>query len=831
MRLHALILLATLPLAAGAEREPVLVEPHLAVVPRTAEEAARVAAITAPPESFAAPEPFEANPGGAGTVRARATASAFSQPQANLSFEDELTFQVGDGLFRKLWVSAPASTKASDGLGPVFNARSCQSCHLKDGRGHPPEGRGAVSLVVRAGIPGFHGARPAGAPDADHGAAEPGPDPVYGRQIGDLSLPGIPAEAQVAVAWREEPVTLGDGEVVALRRPEWRLEGLGYGPLDPGTEISPRVAPQMIGLGLVEAIPAADILALADPEDADGDGVSGRAAMVRSPEWDAPMLGRFGVRATTATLRQQAADAFANDIGIASPLRPEPWGECTEAQAACREAPDGRSAVHDDAEIDAEGLDLVTFYAPHPRRARPARRGRRTGAARQGAVPRGGLRGLPHTEVRHPPPGGPTGALVPIDLAPLRLPPARHGAGPRRRTARRRGHGLRMAHGAAVGHGPDRAGVGPLGVPARRPRALAHGGHPVARWRGPARARRLRRPAAGRPRRPDPVPGEPVTRLILVLTILASPTLADVEEVVVEHILPGQAAFAEAAEGLARAAREDCSADALRGPWDAAYDAWLAVAHLRFGPAEEEGRAQAVAFWPDERDATGRALEGLLAQDDPAALEPAAFARQSVAARGLLALERLLTEIPYGEGDRACGLARAIAADLAATADALRAGWDDQARALRTAGEPGNALYLSEDEARATLYTALATGLEFVADGRLGRPLGTFDRPRPLRAEARRSGRSARNVALSLAALRDLAAALAPAPLTLAALDRAIGSAEALDDPAFAGVAEPASRIRIEALRTEVAEAREVAAVEIGEALELTAGFNALDGD
>ena len=359
----AALLLGLLALPSGADAPAAPAEPHLSIVPRTAEEAARVAAITAAPADFSRPEPFEANPAGAATVRASATMSAFSQPQANLGFEDELTFKVGDGIFRKLWVSAPSSTAASDGLGPVFNARSCQGCHLKDGRGHPPDGDGAVSLVVRAGIPGLHGERPVGAPGPEHGNAEPGPDPVYGRQIGDLSLPGVPAEARVAVEWTEEEVRLAGGETVSLRRPAWRLEDQGYGPLDPCTRISPRVAPQMIGLGLVEAIPAADILALADPEDSDGDGISGRAAIVHSPEWDAWMLGRFGVRATTATLRQQAADAFANDIGIASPLRPEPWGECTEAQAACRAAPDGRDAIHDGLEIDAEGLDLVTFYA------------------------------------------------------------------------------------------------------------------------------------------------------------------------------------------------------------------------------------------------------------------------------------------------------------------------------------------------------------------------------------------------------------------------------------------------------------------------------------
>ncbi len=321
-------------------------------------------------------------------------------------------------------------------------------------------------------------------------------------------------------------------------------------------------------------------------------------------------------------------------------------------------------------------------------------------------------------------------------------------------------------------------------------------------------------------------------RLAILLALVAAPALADVEEAVEAYVLPGYAAFAEAGEGLAEAAREDCTAEALRGPWNAAFDAWMGVSHLRLGPAEEDGRAQAIEFWPDERDATGRALGALLAAGDRAALTPEAMARASVAARGLMALERLLFGDPYGPGDRACDVARAVAADLAATAEALEAGWRDGfAKTLLGAGAPGNTTYLGEAEARAALYTALVTGLAFTADERLGRPLGTFERPRPTRAEAWRSGRAARNVVLSLRALRDLAASLADAPRTLAALDRAIASAEALDDPALAGVADPSGRFAVEALQTEVAEARRAAEAEIGAGLGVASGFNALDGD
>ncbi|WP_073326549.1 di-heme oxidoredictase family protein [Wenxinia saemankumensis] len=331
------------------------------ILPRTEAEAARVAAITALPTDFAAPWAFEANQGGAGTVRRRDDREAFSLPQGNLDFAQRADFAVGNGLFERLWVTAPASTIASDGLGPLYNVRSCQDCHIKDGRGHAPVGPqdDAGSLVVRLGQPlDVDAAR--GEIEAYLGAA---PDPVYGHQFSDASVPGIAAEGHVRVEWEEaESVALAGGGTASLRRPVWSLEDLAYGPLSPDTRISPRVAPQMIGLGLVEAIPEADILALADPEDADGDGISGRPNIVWSPEHDAPMLGRFGVRATTPTLRQQAADAFHADIGLASPLRPDPWGDCTEAQTACRAAPHGADPAQGGFEVSGESLDLVTFY-------------------------------------------------------------------------------------------------------------------------------------------------------------------------------------------------------------------------------------------------------------------------------------------------------------------------------------------------------------------------------------------------------------------------------------------------------------------------------------
>ena len=344
-------------------------EPHLNIIPRTAEEQTRIDAVLAPPEDFRTPQQFEDMPAGAATVRARDNADAFSQPSGNMPFADELDFKVGNGLFRKLWVSSPSSTLASDGLGPLYNARSCQRCHLKDGRGHPPEGPedNAISMFLRISIPGGEDAKMAEIKDYIATA----PDPVYGAQLQDFSLPGHAAEYRLQIDYDEIDIALSDGETISLRQPTYTAADLGYGPLHPQAMLSPRVAPQMIGLGLLEAIPAADILANADPEDADGNGISGRANIVWSVEYDQPMLGRFGLKAGAPTVRHQSAGAFAGDIGISNPLFPAAWGECTAQQVDCRAAPhgDGDDRVQ---EIGQEGLDLVTFYSRNL--AVPARR-------------------------------------------------------------------------------------------------------------------------------------------------------------------------------------------------------------------------------------------------------------------------------------------------------------------------------------------------------------------------------------------------------------------------------------------------------------------------
>jgi CxxC motif-containing protein (DUF1111 family) len=326
------------------------------------EDRLRVAAIVAPPDSFDSAQTYEAMAAGAATFTGAPDGNAFSRFSQNLSFEQQADFNIGDSLFTKLWVSSPSSTQASDGLGPLFNARSCQSCHLKDGRGHPPADAtdSAISMFLRLSVPPR-------TPD-EFAALENRSllriaEPTYGGQLQDLAVPGLQAEGRMVIAYEEEEVELADGHVVSLRRPSYSVADLGYGPMDPDVMLSPRVAPPMIGLGLIEAIHPGDILAHADPQDEDGDGISGRPSWVIDQASGELVLGRFGWKGSNPTVRQQTAGAFSGDIGISTPDVPGAHGDCTGNQPACLAMPSGVQARLGDTEAPDPVLDLVTFYA------------------------------------------------------------------------------------------------------------------------------------------------------------------------------------------------------------------------------------------------------------------------------------------------------------------------------------------------------------------------------------------------------------------------------------------------------------------------------------
>ena len=325
-----------------------------------------------------------------------------------------------------------------------------------------------------------------------------------------------------------------------------------------------------------------------------------------------------------------------------------------------------------------------------------------------------------------------------------------------------------------------------------------------------------------------------LTAFAFCLSLLAAPLArADVAEVVADHARPGYSAFRDATAQLNQAAQENCAPAALQGAFHAAQDAWMGVAHLHLGPAEEGGLSLAILFWPDPKGSGGRTLAALIREQNPVISDPSAFAQISVAARGFTGLEPLLFDPELPAEDYTCGLTRALTADLAASAQSLAEGWnggiDDL---LLQPGAPGNTRFLSLSEARRALFTQLISGLEFNAGQRLGRPLGTAEKPRPERAEARLSGRSLRNVTLSLTALRSFALAMNPSlPRSRKAFDAVIASASAMPEGAPADFTTPEGWARGDALRSEILALRDTLRAELGPALEVDTGFNSQDGD
>jgi CxxC motif-containing protein (DUF1111 family) len=317
----------------------------------------------APPPTFTQAEPGEARSGGSTTVR-KTDQNAFSLPSANLAPTRRLDFSVGNSFFRNPWVIAPATTTARDGLGPLFNTNACQNCHIKDGRGHPPlpEASNAVSMLVRLSIPD--------SPPYAKVIEQLGivPEPVYGGQLQDMAVPGVVPEGKVRVDYTPVNVTFKDGMVVELRKPSLQITQLGYGPMHPDTRFSARVAPPMIGLGLLEAISDADILQNASKRP-DKNGVLGRPNWVWDDAQQKTVLGRFGWKAGQPNLNQQNVHAFSGDMGLTTRLRP--MDDCTDAQVACKQAPNG-NGENGEQEVSDNILRLVLFYTRNL--AVPARR-------------------------------------------------------------------------------------------------------------------------------------------------------------------------------------------------------------------------------------------------------------------------------------------------------------------------------------------------------------------------------------------------------------------------------------------------------------------------
>lgn len=292
--------------------------------------------------------------------------NAFGRQAKSLTFEEDGRFVAGNSLFQTNWVAAPASVQSLDGLGPLINASSCGGCHFKDGRAKPPEVLGAPlnGLLIRLSVPGI----------GTHG--EPLPDPNYGGQLQDKSILDARPEAKVHITYLEIGGTYTDGTTYSLRQPMFNFTEPQYGPFAPNLMTSPRIAQQLPGLGLLEAIPESALLAQADEGDQNRDGISGKPNYVWDLEQNRLVLGRFGWKANMPNLRQQAAGAFNGDMGLTTGLFPQE--ELTSAQLDLTKLPNGGAP-----EISEEQLAKIVFYLRTL--AVPARRNSTDETVKQGA--------------------------------------------------------------------------------------------------------------------------------------------------------------------------------------------------------------------------------------------------------------------------------------------------------------------------------------------------------------------------------------------------------------------------------------------------------------
>lgn len=285
---------------------------------------------------------------------------SYLNPNPSLSPAELANFHAGKALAHQPWVKAPSVTDNRDGLGPLHNAMSCLFCHVNGGRGKLPElqQNPLFATLVRLSLPGF---------DAQHGVI---PEPTYGDQLQQQStalahllkthidIPDVLPEAEARIEWQTRLYQYPDGQQIQLRYPKILLNNLAYGAMHPDTQIGLRNAQPLVAMGLVEAIDQSDIDALADPDDINQDGISGRVNQVWDIEQQTTRTGRFGWKANQPSVKQQNAAAFRADVGITNRLFPEE--NCTSKQILCQQQPSGNHALG--YELTDTQLDLVTFF-------------------------------------------------------------------------------------------------------------------------------------------------------------------------------------------------------------------------------------------------------------------------------------------------------------------------------------------------------------------------------------------------------------------------------------------------------------------------------------
>ena len=272
----------------------------------------------------------------------------------NLTDEEYDKFVLGRSFFTIPWVEAPSATTARDGLGPLFNANSCISCHPSNGRGTLLNENETPSraLVTRLSIDSN------GSSEHENLLKYKGfvPEPVYGNQLAINGIFGVDFEGKVKIAFEEKEVVFPDGEKQILLKPKYELENLNYGIMHKDSNISYRIAPSLNGIGLIESISNDLILANEDVDDKNGDGISGRANFVYSNITKKVELGKYTWKASTAFLKEQVAGAAVNDMGLTTTIFQN--DNCTKSQKECNDAPKPK----DEIDLPDDRLDAITFY-------------------------------------------------------------------------------------------------------------------------------------------------------------------------------------------------------------------------------------------------------------------------------------------------------------------------------------------------------------------------------------------------------------------------------------------------------------------------------------
>lgn len=288
---------------------------------------------------------MSANPAGIKSFN-RVAPNVWRQPLGDDLYPHDLLFESGNAVFTDAWVARGASTHSRVGLGPIFNARSCEGCHQQDGKGNAPEnglypGGGLLIRLSSLDSPQHQ------------------PHEIYGNQLQDQSTGAAQPEARIFVTYKTITGNYPDGTSYSLREPHYEFRDTSHGPV--AARQSPRLAPAMVGLGLLAALPESTLTQYADPDDQDRNGISGRLS--RLPDGS---LGRFGWKAGQPTLAAQNAGAFLGDMGITSQLQPR--NNCPYGDDDCDGGPD---APWEATAKQLHRLELYTSLLAVPRRRNP----------------------------------------------------------------------------------------------------------------------------------------------------------------------------------------------------------------------------------------------------------------------------------------------------------------------------------------------------------------------------------------------------------------------------------------------------------------------------